>query len=187
MPPTSADPSPSPPLPPPPPCPQVEGLCSVLSLLLDQGVAQQLQQQAASAAGEAAMAEADTLLAAGAEAEEHAWAVDLAGDLMAQVGRYHMHCHLSLPFCRSPVLLPVMRVPAPAAALQLLPRTVACSRRAWTGMTACPACRRTLLAPVLAWLPRCTCTCCTILPGFAMPVCMPGLWLVTSTLFCTSV
>ncbi|KAL4421861.1 hypothetical protein ABPG77_001343 [Micractinium sp. CCAP 211/92] len=63
--------------------PQVEGLCSVLSLLLDQGVAQQLQQQAAAAAGEAAMAEADTLLAAGTEAEQP-WVVDLAGDLMAQ-------------------------------------------------------------------------------------------------------
>ncbi|KAL4423978.1 hypothetical protein ABPG75_001279 [Micractinium tetrahymenae] len=63
--------------------PQVEGLCSVLPLLLDQGVAQELLQQQRAAAGDAAMAETDTLLAAGAEAEP-AWAVDLAGDLMAQ-------------------------------------------------------------------------------------------------------
>lgn len=61
--------------------PEVEGLCSVLALLLDTAVA----QQAAAAAGDAQMADADAA-AAGAEEVEPAWAADLAADLMEQVG-----------------------------------------------------------------------------------------------------
>ena len=61
--------------------PPVEGLCSVLALLLDAAV----QQQAAAAGGDAAMDEADAAAAAGAEVDA-AWAADLAGDLMEQVG-----------------------------------------------------------------------------------------------------
>jgi len=60
--------------------PEVDGLCSVLALLLDTAVA----QQAAAAAGDAQMAEADAAAAA-AEEVEPAWAADLAADLMEQV------------------------------------------------------------------------------------------------------
>lgn len=78
---------------------QLEGLCSVLCLLLDQGVAQQVQAAASAAAGEAAMSEADTLLAAGDAAEEEpAWQLDLAGDLLAQVcSRAFRSCRVSTP------------------------------------------------------------------------------------------
>lgn len=59
--------------------PPVEGLCSVLALLLDTAVAQQ-----AAAGSDEQMAEADVAEAAGAEVAP-AWAADLAGDLMEQV------------------------------------------------------------------------------------------------------
>ncbi|PRW61623.1 hypothetical protein C2E21_0211 [Chlorella sorokiniana] len=59
--------------------PEVDGLCSVLALLLDTAVV----QQAAAAAGDAQMADADAAAAA-AEEVEPAWAADLAADLMEQ-------------------------------------------------------------------------------------------------------
>ena len=54
----------------------------MLALLLEQAVVQQQQQQQA---GDAAMEDADAAQAAGGEVEP-AWAVGVAGDLMAQVG-----------------------------------------------------------------------------------------------------
>lgn len=60
--------------------PEVDGLCSVLALLLETAVA----QQAAAAAGDACMAETDAAATEGGEAAP-AWATDLAGDLMEQV------------------------------------------------------------------------------------------------------
>ena len=61
--------------------PEVDGLCSVLALLLETAVA----QQAAAAAGDARMAETDAAATEGGEVDP-AWAADLAGDLMEQVG-----------------------------------------------------------------------------------------------------
>lgn len=60
--------------------PEVEGLCSVLALLLDTAVV----QQAAAAAGDTWMTDTDAAAAA-AEEVEPAWAADLAAELMEQV------------------------------------------------------------------------------------------------------
>lgn len=60
--------------------PEVEGLCSVLALLLDTAVV----QQAAAAAGDTRMTDTDAVAAA-AEEVEPAWAADLAAELMEQV------------------------------------------------------------------------------------------------------
>lgn len=122
----------------------------MLSLLLDQGVAQQLQQQAAAAAGEAAMAEADTLLAAGTEAEQ-LWVVDLAGDLMAQVGWL-------VPLWAQPLVAFLSAVPSACHApmLRVAPLVQRACLLHWGACTALlsrPCCFAVCgAAPALAWL-----------------------------------
>ena len=83
--------------------PQVEALCHVVALLLEQAVEQQQQQEQATAASvDVDMPErgdaAATAAAAAAELDT-AWAADLAGDLMEQVMDWGVVVGICCPCC----------------------------------------------------------------------------------------